>query len=64
MPLDISGEISKYVGVLIVFAVGVSIGGYAVSLAANATGLGLLSSVLVGTVIGAGLLMLLVRAFF
>jgi len=64
MPVDVSAEINKYIGALIVFAVGIGIGGYAVDLAKNASGMGILSSFLVGTVIGAGLLLLLVRVFF
>jgi len=61
--INVGEEISKYVGTLIVFAVGLSLGSYAYELSKNTT-LGIVSSFIVASIIGAGLLMLLVRAFF
>jgi hypothetical protein len=60
---DVAGYVSGFVGALIAFAVGLGIGGYAVGLATNTTGMPLISGGLVGTVIGAGLLLFLVKTF-
>jgi hypothetical protein len=61
---DVTEYVKGFVSAIIAFAIGLSLATYIISLVGNVTGIPLLTTALVGTVIGGGLLLFLMKTFF
>jgi uncharacterized membrane protein YeaQ/YmgE (transglycosylase-associated protein family) len=55
--------VTGFVSAIIAFTIGVTLAGYLVTTVGNVHGVPLLTPILVGTIVGAGLLLFILKAF-